>query len=62
MKPYVVRMRNTSVVLVGPFADDAAASEWGARDQDASGDDPRWQLVHLAEPRVPVLASDQEMP
>lgn len=57
MQHYVIRMRDTSYDIVGPFPSEAAAAAWGVRDQDESGDDPRWQVLRLADPHaVTVLA------
>lgn len=52
MQHYVIRMRDTSYAVVGPFETQAAAAEWGRRDQDLGGDDPRWQVLQLADPHA----------
>lgn len=65
MKPYIVRMRNSTLILIGPFDDNVACREWIDRQTDGSGDDPRWQVISLDESKdsagyyqVPVVKPD----
>lgn len=63
MQHYVIRMRDTSYAVVGPFDSQADAAGWGARDQVRGGDDPRWQVLCLADPHtVTVLAPTPHAP
>lgn len=52
MHHYVIRMRDDSYAVVGPFPSQSAAAEWGERDQARDGDDPRWQVLRLADPHA----------
>ena len=52
MQHYVIRMRDTSYAVVGPFHSQAAAAAWGEQDQAHGGDDPRWQVIRLADPHA----------
>lgn len=45
-------MRDTSYTVVGPFASQTDAAEWGERDQAHGGDDPRWQVIRLDDPHA----------
>ena len=49
---YIIRLRDTSYTVVGPFPSEAAAAAWGTRDQAEDGDDPRWQVIRLGDPHV----------
>ena len=52
MQHYVIRMRDEYYVIVGPFASQQDAAEWGFRDSDTDGDDPRWQVIRLVDPHA----------
>lgn len=52
MHHYVIRMRDTSYAVIGPFPSEADAGAWGERDQTENGDDPRWQVLRLADPHT----------
>lgn len=52
MQHYVIRMRDDFYVIVGPFASRHDAAGWGQHDQDHGGDDPRWQVIQLADPHA----------
>lgn len=63
--PYIVRMRNSTLVLIGPFNNDADCTEWTERQTNGAGDDPRWQRIVLDSTRdsdgfysVPVMKPD----
>lgn len=58
---YVIRMRDTSYTVVGPFISQDDAACWGRRDQAASGDDPRWQVVLLDDPHAVTVATPGRM-
>ena len=47
---YIIRIRDSGYSIVGPFDSREALRAWGEADQAASGDDPRWQSVYLADP------------
>jgi hypothetical protein len=47
---YIMVMRDTAYWLVGPFASEDTAAEWGAAEVNNPTDDPRWQVLQLAEP------------
>lgn len=47
LKQYVLLMRHSRFWLVGPFADQDEAAEWGRCTQTAVNDDPRWQTIQL---------------
>jgi hypothetical protein len=55
---YILAMRNHHYFLIGPFVSHASASDWGRKNNPL--DDPRWQTVTLAGPRLapPVYAPD----
>lgn len=52
MQHYVIRMRDTSYTVVGPFSSQTDAAEWGERDQAHGDDDPRWQVIRLDDPHA----------
>ena len=67
MKHYIIRMRDTSYTVVGPFETQDDAAKWGRRDQAENGDDPRWQTIELADPHhvevvAPEVPSEPIMP
>lgn len=47
---YIIRMRDHAFDIVGPFPDADVLAEWARRNQEQSGDDPRWQALFLADP------------
>lgn len=51
-KPYVILFHEDYFSLIGPFADDDAARDGGARWQEEHNDHPCWQLVHLTDEQV----------
>jgi hypothetical protein len=61
---YILRMRDTAYDIVGPFASKDELSAWGAANQAASEDDPRWQSIYLADPTAlpRVLTPEQAAP
>jgi hypothetical protein len=48
----IIRIRDDSYSIVGPFASRDDLVAWGRKDQAESGDDPRWQSVYLADPHA----------
>ena len=49
---YIIVMRYTHFYLVGPFATDEEAEQWGLANNPA--DDPRWQTIELTNPALPI--------
>lgn len=52
MDTYIMCVADDHFYLVGPFADEGAAADWGRANNPE--DDPRWQTVQLADPSRPV--------
>ena len=50
---YIIRMRDEGYSIIGPFDSREALVAWGRRDQENSGDDPRWQSLYLDDPHAP---------
>lgn len=51
---YILVMRNTRFWLVGPFDSEDNAAAWGRDPVNNPADDPRWQVIELANPQAPV--------
>ena len=49
MKWYVMKMEDRRFYLVGPFACAAGAGAWGSDPKNNPEDDPRWQVIELAD-------------
>jgi hypothetical protein len=52
MKSYIMVMRDDRFWLVGPFNSGEGAVDW--IDNNNPEDDPRWQVLELADPHAPV--------
>lgn len=55
MSTYIMVMRDDCYWIIGPFASQKAAAEWGRDPLNNSKDDPRWQTIELADPHLAPL-------
>lgn len=53
MPHFVMIVRDTRFWLVGPFNEEAVASEWGHANAAGAAGDDRWHVIELAEPHAP---------
>lgn len=61
MNTFILVMRADRFWLVGPFKNASEAGRWGARKKNNPLDDPRWQVLTLANPGANVrLVSPEE--